>query len=82
MFLCNSGTEANETAIKIARKFTHRMRIVSLVDGFHGRTLGALGATGLPKYRDPAYPSRRSTTSCPTATSRPSRPSSAPTRPP
>ena len=56
VFLCNSGTEANETALKIARKFTHRMRVVSLVDGFHGRTLGALGATGLPKYRDPAYP--------------------------
>jgi len=56
VFLCNSGTEANETAIKIARKFTHRMRVVSLADGFHGRTLGALGATGLPKYRDPAYP--------------------------
>ena len=56
VFLCNSGTEANETAIKIARKFTHRMRVVSLADGFHGRTLGALGATGMPKYRDPSYP--------------------------
>ena len=32
------------------------MRIVSLLDGFHGRTLGALAATGLGKYRDPAYP--------------------------
>lgn len=56
VFLCNSGTEANETAMKIARKFTHRPRVVSLADGFHGRTLGALAATGLPKYHDPAYP--------------------------
>jgi len=56
VFLCNSGTEANETALKLARKATGRMRIVSLRDGFHGRTLGALAATGLGKYRDPAYP--------------------------
>ena len=56
VFLCNSGTEANETALKIARKHTGRKLVVSLTDGFHGRTLGALGATGLPKYRDPAYP--------------------------
>jgi acetylornithine/succinyldiaminopimelate/putrescine aminotransferase len=56
VFLCNSGTEANETALKIARKHTGRMRVASLRDGFHGRTLGALGATGIPSYRDPAYP--------------------------
>jgi acetylornithine/succinyldiaminopimelate/putrescine aminotransferase len=56
VFLCNSGTEANETALKIARKTTGRMRVVSLLDGFHGRTLGSLGATGLAKYRDPAWP--------------------------
>jgi len=55
-FLCNSGTEANETALKIARKHTGRRRVVSLKDGFHGRTIGALAATGLGKYRDPAYP--------------------------
>ena len=56
VFLCNSGTEANETALKVARKHTGRMRVVSLTDGFHGRTLGSLAATGLGKYRDPAYP--------------------------
>ncbi len=56
VFLCNCGTEANETALKIARKHTGRMQVVSLRDGFHGRTLGSLGATGLPKYHDPAYP--------------------------
>ena len=55
-FLCNSGTEANETALKIARKHTGRRRVVSLKDGFHGRTIGALAATGLGKYRDPTYP--------------------------
>lgn len=56
VFLCNSGAEANETALKVARKATGRRIVVSMNEGFHGRTLGALGATGLPKYRDPAYP--------------------------
>jgi acetylornithine aminotransferase/acetylornithine/N-succinyldiaminopimelate aminotransferase len=56
VFLCNSGTEANETALKVARKHTGRLRVVALEDGFHGRTLGSLAATGLSKFRDPAYP--------------------------
>lgn len=56
VFLCGSGAEANEAALKIVRKHTGRMRVVSMQEGFHGRTLGALGATGLPTYRDPAYP--------------------------
>jgi acetylornithine aminotransferase/acetylornithine/N-succinyldiaminopimelate aminotransferase len=56
VFFCNSGTEANETALKLARKHTGRKRVVSMTDGFHGRTLGSLGATGLVKYRDPTYP--------------------------
>ena len=56
VFLCNSGAEANETALKIARKHTERRVIVSMTDGFHGRTLGSLGATGIESYRDPAYP--------------------------
>jgi len=56
VFLCSSGAEANECALKIARKHTGRMRVVSMQEGFHGRTLGALGATGMPGYRDPAYP--------------------------
>ena len=55
-YFCNSGAEANETALKIARKHTGRRRVVSMADGFHGRTLGSLGATGLAKYRDPNYP--------------------------
>jgi acetylornithine/N-succinyldiaminopimelate aminotransferase len=47
-FFCNSGAEANEAALKIARKATGRTRIVALEGGFHGRTLGSLSATGQP----------------------------------
>jgi len=47
-FFCNSGTEANEAALKVARKATGRPRIVALEGGFHGRTMGALSATGQP----------------------------------
>ncbi len=47
-FFCNSGAEANEAAIKYARKATGRPTIVALEGGFHGRTLGALSATGQP----------------------------------
>lgn len=47
----STGTEANESAIHLARKLTGRQRIVSLLEGFHGRTLGSLSVTGLPAYR-------------------------------
>ena len=47
-FFCNSGAEANEAALKVARKATGRSRVVALDGGFHGRTLGALSATGQP----------------------------------
>ncbi len=47
-FFCNSGAEANEAALKYARKATGRARVVALEGGFHGRTLGALSATGQP----------------------------------
>jgi acetylornithine/N-succinyldiaminopimelate aminotransferase len=47
-FFCNSGAEANEAALKYARKATGRSGIVALEGGFHGRTLGALSATGQP----------------------------------
>ena len=47
-FFCNSGAEANEAAIKYARKATGRAAVVALDGGFHGRTLGALSATGQP----------------------------------
>lgn len=55
-FLCNSGTEAIEAAIKFARLSTGRTRIVAAVRGFHGRTMGALSATWEPKYREPFEP--------------------------
>ncbi len=51
VFFVNSGTEANETALKIARKATGRTTVVSFEGGFHGRTLGALAACGLGDYR-------------------------------
>lgn len=47
-FFGNSGAEANEAAVKYARKATGRSRIVALEGGFHGRTLGALSVTGQP----------------------------------
>ncbi len=51
VFFVNSGTEANENAMKIARKLTGRAKMVSFEGGFHGRTPGSLSATGLEKYR-------------------------------
>lgn len=49
-FLCNSGSEANEAAIKIARRTTGRREVLSMEGGFHGRTMGALSATALSHY--------------------------------
>lgn len=49
-FLCNSGTEANEAAIKIARRTTGRREVLSFEGGFHGRTMGSLSATALGHY--------------------------------
>lgn len=56
VFLCNSGAEANEAAIKFARITTGRTEIVAAMRGFHGRTLGALSATWEKKYREPFEP--------------------------
>ncbi len=55
-FLCNSGAEANEAAIKFARLSTGRRQVVATMRGFHGRTMGALSATWEPKYREPFAP--------------------------
>jgi acetylornithine/succinyldiaminopimelate/putrescine aminotransferase/predicted amino acid dehydrogenase len=52
-FLCNSGAEAVEAAVKIARAATGRLRILSATGGFHGKTLGALSATDRPAYQRP-----------------------------
>ncbi len=56
VFFVNSGTEANENAIKIARKLTGKLRVISFEGSFHGRTPGSLAATGLPKYREGIRP--------------------------
>ena len=56
VFFCNSGTEANEAAIKFARLSTGRTGILAAMRGFHGRTLGALSATWNKKYRQPFEP--------------------------
>ncbi len=50
-FFCNSGTEANENAMRIARLATGRSNIVSFAKGFHGRTADSISATFLGKYR-------------------------------
>jgi acetylornithine/LysW-gamma-L-lysine aminotransferase len=55
-FLCNSGTEAVEGAIKFARLSTGRTNIIATTRGFHGRTLGSLSATHKSKYRTPFLP--------------------------
>ncbi len=56
VFLCNSGAESIEAAIKFARFFTGRTDVVAAMRGFHGRTMGALSATWNAKYRDPFLP--------------------------
>lgn len=56
LFLCNSGTEAVEGAIKFARLATGRTGIVATLRGFHGRSMGALSATWEPHYREPFAP--------------------------
>jgi len=56
IFLCNSGSEAVEGALKFARLVTGRMGIVATLRGFHGRTMGALSTTWDPHYRDPFTP--------------------------
>jgi acetylornithine/LysW-gamma-L-lysine aminotransferase len=56
VFLCNSGTEAVEAAIKFARLKTGRSELVAAMRGFHGRTFGSLSATWEKKYREPFEP--------------------------
>ena len=51
-FFCNSGAEANEAAIKLARKHTQKNVIITFEQSFHGRTFGAMSATGQPKVRE------------------------------
>jgi len=56
VFLSNSGTEAIEGALKLARAHTGRSGIVAAMRGFHGRTFGALSATWKSSYRKPFEP--------------------------
>ena len=51
VFFCNSGTEANENAMRMARMATGRHKIISFTGGFHGRTADAISATFLGRYR-------------------------------
>lgn len=51
-FFCNSGTEANEAAIKLARKHTGKHKIITCLNSFHGRTFGAMSATGQDKVHN------------------------------
>jgi len=55
-FFCNSGTEANENAMRMARMATGREKIVTFSGGFHGRTADAISATFLGKYREIGKP--------------------------
>ncbi|MFT8908802.1 MAG: acetylornithine transaminase [Lentilactobacillus diolivorans] len=50
-FFCNSGTEANEAAFKLARKYTGKAKILAFNDGFHGRTYGSMSLTGNPNIQ-------------------------------
>ncbi len=62
VFMANTGTEANEGALKLARKYAimhgyeERHEIISMEKAFHGRTMGALSVTGTEKYREPFNP--------------------------
>ena len=55
-WLCNSGTEANEAALKFARSATGDSKIIATMQGFHGRTMGALATTWKEKYKKPYEP--------------------------
>ena len=56
VWLCNSGTEANEAALKFARSATDRTKIIATTRGFHGRTMGALATTWKDEYKEPYEP--------------------------
>lgn len=56
MFFCNSGAEANDGAMKLAKLHTKKNSFISTNNAFHGRTIGSLGATANIKYRDPFVP--------------------------
>lgn len=64
VFFCNSGTEANEAAIKFARKYGNgKYHIITALGGFHGRTYGSLSASGQPKLWNGFFPINQGFTS-------------------
>lgn len=56
VYFVNSGTEANEGALKLAKKHTGRHKFIAFKDGYHGDTQGSLSVTGRDVYRDPYLP--------------------------
>ncbi|MEP0005473.1 MAG: aspartate aminotransferase family protein [Balneola sp.] len=56
IYLVNSGTEANEGALKLAKKYTGRSEFVAFKNSYHGDTQGSLSVTGRDIYRDPYLP--------------------------
>ena len=56
VFLSNSGAEAVECALKLARKYTGKKEIIAMMGAYHGKTFGALSVTWDKKYRDPFMP--------------------------
>lgn len=55
-YLVNGGTEANEMALKLARLATGKTHFVSALNGFHGKTMGSLSASGKALFREPYLP--------------------------
>ena len=60
-YFCNSGAESVEAALKLTRRATGKSKIVAAKRSFHGRTLGALGTTYKPVYREPFLPLNEAT---------------------
>ncbi|HID08185.1 MAG TPA: aspartate aminotransferase family protein, partial [Armatimonadetes bacterium] len=56
VYFTNSGTEANEGALKVAKKFTRRSKLIAFTGSFHGDTHGSLSVTGREVYRNPFQP--------------------------
>ncbi|MBU3916152.1 aspartate aminotransferase family protein [bacterium] len=56
VFFSNSGAEANDAVIKLARKVTGRLNVISTINSFHGRTISTASATGQAKHRDKFNP--------------------------
>jgi len=56
IYLVNSGTEANEGALKLAKKYTGKSKLVAFKNSYHGDTQGSLSVTGRDVYRDPYLP--------------------------